>query len=105
MLRDIVRALAADEPRLLVVAEVQRESDLASTVARFDADAVLTSAGQSDGDSIARLLRLHPQLRVLTYTADHRVGYLDRLVQQRTVLQDMSAEDLVQALLGQGRFS
>jgi DNA-binding NarL/FixJ family response regulator len=105
MLGDIVRALAADEPGLLVVAEVPRESDLAATVARFDADAVLTREAESDGESIARLLRLHPQLRVLTYTADHRVGYLDRLVQQRTVLQDMSVEDLVQALLGQGRFS
>jgi len=100
---DIVRALVAGDPRVDILAESLPETDLATAVKVLHADVVMTRAW-SDPAAPEALLRHNPGLRVLTLTDGGRVGYLDRLVVQRTVLTDVSPEELIDAVLGGGRF-
>lgn len=104
MLSDIVRALAAREADLEVVGEVGSDADLAAAVRATRADVVLTYAGRPPPGP-GEVLAISAAPRTLTLTDDGRVGYLDRLVPHRTVLEDLSSEDLIQALLGVDRSS
>jgi DNA-binding NarL/FixJ family response regulator len=104
ILYDIVRELAAEEPDLEVVGHVGPEADLAVAVEACGADVVLSGAACSGREASERLLRAFPHLRVLTVTADRRAAYLDRLLPHRTEIADMSADDLIDALLGAGEY-
>lgn len=104
MLGDVISALAAKEPDVEVVGHVGRDADLAAAIDECRAEAVVIGALDSNPAVCEQLLMSHPRLRILILGEGGRVGYLDRLAPQRTVIRDISPEELLDAIRGVGRF-
>ncbi len=102
LLRDVVSALAAEEPRLHVVARVGVEADLEAVVEAHQADIVMTRAVDSSPTDFEALLLSRPRLRLFTVAEGGRVCYVDRLIPSRTVLRDVSPDELMEAILDVG---
>jgi len=102
--RDIVRALIAGDSRVEILVPPPPQTDLVAAARELQADVVMTRTDSPGPAASESLLLDNPRLRVLTLTDGGRIGYLDRLVMQRTVLMDVSPEELIDAVLGGGRF-
>ncbi|HUH11687.1 MAG TPA: hypothetical protein VMK65_01200 [Longimicrobiales bacterium] len=105
MLRGIVRVLAADRPSLEIVAELDSSEDLAAAATLYRADVVLTSLPCTQAEATAqRILLTHPKLRLLIMSEDARLAHLHLLLPQRMMLNDVSPGELLDAILGTGRY-
>lgn len=104
MLKDIMQALSAEHPALEVVEQLGAEADLAAALTEYRPDVIVTCAGKSEVDELHRLLFARPRLRVLVVSRDGREAYVHTLVPNRVVLHDVSAHEILDALLGTGRF-
>lgn len=105
ILSDIVQAVAAEAPDLEIVGHVGPEADLDAAVDAFVADVVVTTTTRTHPAVCERLLFKHPRLRVLSLMEGARIGTMDRLVPHRTVVNDIAPGELIDAILGIGRFS
>lgn len=101
ILGDILESVAADEPRISIVARIGADADPVAAAERCRADVVVTdAAGEYAGWLRDRILFAHPRLRLLTLAQQGRVAHLDRLVPQRTSIVDVSPQALVETILG-----
>lgn len=104
MLSGLVRGLTAGHPALEIVAELERAAELPNATKEYRPDVIMTSALDLR-PSLGELLRQHPGLRVLTVTEDGRMAYLYRMVPQRIAIEDISPQELIDAILGSGRYA
>lgn len=103
MLSGIVRVLAAEQPSLEIVAELDTEADVVKMAGRLEADVVLMPAAV--GDPVGEeLLLAHPRLRLLLMGDDARTAQLYRLVPHRLRIDDVSPSELFDAMIGAGRY-
>jgi len=100
MLRDIVRAVAEQDPSLEIVGEVPWESDLTATASSYDAAVIVAGARASSAPAIGELLEARPRTRVLTIAADGAQSILYRLSPEAVALGDLSPSRLLQAIHG-----
>ncbi|HEY8704311.1 MAG TPA: hypothetical protein VIL98_06130 [Gaiellaceae bacterium] len=100
MLRDIVRAVAAQDPSLDIVGEVSWETDLTATASSYDAVVIVAGARASSGSAIGELLEARPRTRVLTIDADGAQSVLYRLSPEAVSLGDLSPARLLKAIHG-----
>ena len=106
ILRDIVRAMTAERPDLELVAQVGAESDLLSATDEYQPDVVITSADSSSTEAGWEcLLMSNPRMRLLTISDDGREAQLRRLIPDRVIIHDVSAHELLDAILGTGRYA
>ncbi len=98
MLREIIRDVAAQDPTITIVGEVDGTPDLVTSVAPFDADVVVASVAVSDPSSIVLLLDAHPRTRVLTIGDDGGQSVLYRLSPEAIFLGDVSPARLLEAM-------
>lgn len=92
-------ALAAAEHGVEVVAHIETCTDLEAAVADLRADVLVTSRDDSGPAHSSRLLFSQPRLRVLTVLRGGRACQVERLVVMRSLLEDVSPEDLIDAIL------
>jgi DNA-binding NarL/FixJ family response regulator len=95
----ILRDLVAADPQLEVVDCIDEGVGLSEEIARGHADAIITRASDArEAERWAMLLHAHPGLRMIVLSADGRSAFVYRVVSQRTVLHDVSAQALLTAL-------
>jgi DNA-binding NarL/FixJ family response regulator len=99
LLRDIVRAAASDG-RLKVVREYAQAVELLEAVERNDARVVVAGAAASDLDDVGRLLRAHPEVKVLAIRDDGSDTTLWELKPYEKRLGEVSPEALRAAIHG-----
>ena len=105
ILSDIVRALTAERADLELVAQVGRESDLLTVTDQYQPDVVITSVDSSSSETDWECLLIsNPRLRLLTISDDGREVHLLRLIPDRIVIHDVSTHELLDAILGTGRY-
>jgi hypothetical protein len=105
ILIDIVQGLTALRPELEVVARLHRCSDVAAAAERHDADVVMMTATAALPPKFAEeLLYARPRARLLTISPDGRTAYLHRLLPHQLRVDDVSPPELMNALLGDGRY-
>lgn len=104
MLTDIMQALTAEHPAFQVIEELRQEADLVAAMEEYDPDVIVMRAGTAAPDELRRLLFARPGLRVLVISRDGHEAYVYTLVPDRVVLNDVSAHEIQDALLGTGRF-
>jgi DNA-binding NarL/FixJ family response regulator len=100
MLRDIVRAVAAQDPALQIVGEVSWETDLTATAYLYDAAVIVAGARAKSRSEIGELLEARPRTRVLTIAADGAQSILYRLSPEAVALGDLSPARLLEAIHG-----
>ena len=97
LLRDVVRTAATDE-WLRVVREYARPVELLDAVERARARVVVAGAGAHDADAVRRLLRAHPEVKVLAIRDDGRDTTLWELRPHRKRLGELSPTALRAAI-------
>jgi DNA-binding NarL/FixJ family response regulator len=103
MLNSIILSIVAAQPALQVVARIDADDDLAAAAQGHDADVVVMCAEMSGGGPVAEeLLFTRPRMRVLILTANGRAAHLYRLLPHRMTIDDISPEELVNAMLESG---
>lgn len=100
MLRDIVRAVAEQDPSLEIVGEVSWDTDLTATAASYGAAVIVAGARAWSGSEIGELLEARPRTRVLTIGADGAQSILYRLSPEAVSLGDLSPARLLEAIHG-----
>ena len=106
MLWGILRALATKRSAIDIVAELEAEDDLMRAARAFRPDVVLMSASGVDGDGkTPPILYSCPRIRVVVVSPDARTASLHRLLPHRTRIDDLSPQELLDAIQGRGRFA
>jgi hypothetical protein len=99
MLREIVRRVLSDVPEVTVSDELVGEGQVAATIARTGADAVIwfVEPGASEGGAVELLTR-HPRVRVITVAGDGRHGFLWEMRPHREPLGELAPHVLIAAV-------
>jgi hypothetical protein len=91
--------LISADARLQIVDFVDARADLKDEVAKGKVDVVITRAAEAGAtERWSELLFAYPRLRLLALSKDARTAFIHRLVLERTVLPDVSPEELLDAL-------
>ena len=101
ILRQIVKDVIRADGRYEIVECADPRADLDEEVSRRNVDAVilrLTAPGSLMAWSA--LLRAHPHLKLLVLSRDGRTAFVHRVNADRTMLPDVSPQELVHALRG-----
>ena len=103
ILSEIVRDIVVGDPGLDLAGEVTGAQDVADTVERTRADAVVWLVERMVPAAATELLHRHPGLRLVTVEADGREGFLWELRPHLRELGALSPDLLVGALRGSGK--
>jgi DNA-binding NarL/FixJ family response regulator len=97
MLRHLLRDVFARNCDFEVAGEVEDLESLAAAVDATSPALVLVSVPESGGaaDLCRRLLRHHPDLKVINLTTDSRHGYASRMWIQTRRLEEVSLESII----------
>ncbi|EJN07225.1 hypothetical protein PMI42_07937 [Bradyrhizobium sp. YR681] len=97
---DILEHVVARDPALSVI-DISDDANLATEARRTRADVVvLVQKAPDERDSLASLLRSRPRMRVVTIVASGESGALYELRPHRTVITEITAETLSEAIRG-----
>ncbi len=100
MLREIIRAVVCAEPDLMIIGEFpDQEAALASIDAGNPAVAINSREETRERD-LSYLLRRHPQLRVLSVSADGSETFLCELRPHEQILGELSPKAFVAVIRG-----
>jgi DNA-binding NarL/FixJ family response regulator len=101
ILRQIVKDVIRADGRCEIEECVDPRADLQEEVSRRHVDAVvLRSAAPGSLWAWSELLRAHPHVRLLVLSRDGRTAFVHRVNADRTVLPDISPQELVHAVRG-----
>jgi hypothetical protein len=100
MLSNIVAAVLARAPDIVVVGHVANEADLAAEIRLSGADAAIVHTDEpAAATAFTPLLLLFPELKVVAIDAASRAGFLHQLRQYSTAFTEVSTDALLAALL------
>lgn len=99
MLRELVRAVVAEQPDLAVVAELDDELDLGAELARSEPDFVIVGTERGELSPACRaLFDERPRLKVLALERHGESAIVWELAPHRVLLGEMSPDSLLAAI-------
>jgi DNA-binding NarL/FixJ family response regulator len=96
--RQIIRAVLRADPEVEITAEYDASIDLIEAVGRHDADVLIAGVGEIGADVAVALLSRRPRVKALALADDGSRGLLYELRPHRTVLGQLSAAVLLEAV-------
>jgi DNA-binding NarL/FixJ family response regulator len=101
MLRDLITELIAGHTDVDVIAELDTREAIGQPLQSLAPELVLIGLGKGEGDEIGPLLLgLLPDAKVIAFSSDGRHAFVHRLHRPRTVLPDISPQQLIDTVLG-----
>ena len=99
--RDLIAELMAGRRNLEVVGNLGARDGLEERLRALEPDLILIGLGKGEGDEIGLpLVRLLPNAKVIAFSGDGRDAFVHRIHAQRTALLDVSAQALIDAIMG-----
>jgi hypothetical protein len=103
LVEDIVASLVRDVPGIQIVARVEPGDDLHADFERAGADLMICARDEAAMDAAwAETLRRRPPVAFLNLADEHTVGRLYALRGEMATVGDLSAEALLELILGLG---
>lgn len=99
--RDLTMELMVGRGDLKVVAEFDAREGLEERLRLLAPELIFVGLGRNEGDEVGlSLVRLLPAAKIIAFSSDRRHAFVHRMTPQRTEFLDISAQMLIEAILG-----
>ena len=106
ILRNMVGSFAAQHPSLQIIAELPDADELIAVARERQAEVVIMSASAASAKTVEEQILFElPRLCIVIVSEDAHTASLHRLEPKRLMIEDVSPDELMDAILGTGPYA